>query len=386
MAQSPSGLPPQSSMDQGSFLNGTESDWNNNISLCVSNESVTNVTLPFYYPLPYVIISVIMGVIIFTVGFLGNLLVIVVVARTKTMHSTTNCYLVSLALADCLVLISATLPHTVGMFWAANHFPYGTVCCALLTFLNYLGINASALSITAFTIERYIAICHPMKAHAMCTVSRAKKLIIGLWIFSIFYNSPWFGLTEIQVPTGDSSVLQVCTFKLDRGRYAAYYFVDLVLFYIIPLAVTAVLYCLIGRILFLSTNRGLAADSIKRNTMKERVNKDRTSFKQDMTRSRIQVLKMLIVVVVLFALLWLPYRALVVYNSVAAVRFDSIWFLMFCRHLISVNSAINPIIYNIMSTKFREAFRKACIACYGCCAPNTTGTTLLQHTTCMTSL
>lgn len=73
-----------------------------------------------------------------------------------------------------------------------------------------------------------------------------------------------------------------------------------------------------------------------------------------------QITKMLLVVVVLFALLWLPYRTLVVVNSFLNPPYHNTWFLLFCRMCIYTNSAINPIIYNLMSQKFRGAFQNFC--------------------------
>lgn len=69
---------------------------------------------------------------------------------------------------------------------------------------------------------------------------------------------------------------------------------------------------------------------------------------------------MLAVVVILFALLWMPYRTLVVVNSFLKVTYEDTWFVLFCRLCIYLNSAINPVIYNAMSQKFRAAFRKLC--------------------------
>lgn len=66
---------------------------------------------------------------------------------------------------------------------------------------------------------------------------------------------------------------------------------------------------------------------------------------------------MLAVVVILFALLWMPYRTLVLINSFVTTPYLDAWFLLFCRICIYANSAINPIIYNVMSQKFRSAFR-----------------------------
>ena len=73
-----------------------------------------------------------------------------------------------------------------------------------------------------------------------------------------------------------------------------------------------------------------------------------------------QIIKMLVVVVVLFALLWMPYRTLVVVNSFIDPPYHNSWFLLFCRMCIYTNSAVNPIIYNLMSQKFRVAFKKLC--------------------------
>lgn len=72
----------------------------------------------------------------------------------------------------------------------------------------------------------------------------------------------------------------------------------------------------------------------------------------------LQVTKMLAVVVVLFATLWMPYRTLVVVNSFLDPAYLDSWFVLFCRICIYLNSAINPVIYNAMSQKFRAAFHK----------------------------
>jgi len=65
---------------------------------------------------------------------------------------------------------------------------------------------------------------------------------------------------------------------------------------------------------------------------------------------------MLAIVVAMFAVLWLPYRAYVVYNSFARERYENLWFLLVCRLMVYVNSAVNPLLYNAMSVKFRRAF------------------------------
>lgn len=65
-------------------------------------------------------------------------------------------------------------------------------------------------------------------------------------------------------------------------------------------------------------------------------------------------------VVLLFAVLWTPYRTLVLLNSFLAQPFLDPWVLLFCRTCVYTNSAINPVIYSLMSQKFRAAFLKLC--------------------------
>ncbi len=47
-----------------------------------------------YYSFDYAVVGTLFQSIIFVVGVLGNVLVCTVVRRTRSMHSTTNCYLV----------------------------------------------------------------------------------------------------------------------------------------------------------------------------------------------------------------------------------------------------------------------------------------------------
>ncbi len=102
----------------------------------------------------------------------------------------------SLAFADTITLVSSVPQEVLSYHILGDQWVWGSVGCTTMIYLQYLGIDASALSLTAFTIERYIAICHPMKSKSICTISRAKKIIAGCWLFAIVYCSPWLRLTQ----------------------------------------------------------------------------------------------------------------------------------------------------------------------------------------------
>lgn len=67
---------------------------------------------------------------------------------------------------------------------------------------------------------------------------------------------------------------------------------------------------------------------------------------------------MMTVVVSLFALLWMPYRTLVVVNSLLSKPYVDRGLLLFCRLCIYLNSAINPFVYSAWSPKFSGATSK----------------------------
>ncbi|KAM9340349.1 thyrotropin-releasing hormone receptor b [Symphorus nematophorus] len=315
------------------------------------------------YSIQYKVISSSLLFLICALGIVGNIMVILVVLTTKHMRTPTNCYLVSLAVADLMVLTAAGLPTiTDSIFgsWVFGH--YGCLC---ITYFQYLGINASSCSITAFTIERYIAICHPIKAQFLCTLSRAKKIILFVWVFTSLYCVMWFYLSDLQQLVYDNITIITCGYRVSRKFYLPIYFFDFGVFFVLPLLLSAVLYGLIARILFLNPLPSDPKDKKKNGHNNNHNINNRASCKNSRhssstATSRRQVTKMLAVVVILFATLWMPYRTLVVVNSFLDQAYLDSWFLLFCRICIYLNSAINPVIYNAMSQKFRAAFRKIC--------------------------
>ena len=62
---------------------------------------------PEYYGFLFGWIGTVCQSSVFLVGLVGNLVVVVTVRGTKSLHTTTNCYLVSLAISDLITLVSS---------------------------------------------------------------------------------------------------------------------------------------------------------------------------------------------------------------------------------------------------------------------------------------
>ncbi|XP_067392208.1 thyrotropin-releasing hormone receptor [Emydura macquarii macquarii] len=336
-------------------MENSTGDEQNQTGLLPSQEVIT---------IDYQVVTILLVLLICGLGIVGNIMVVLVVLRTKHMRTPTNCYLVSLAVADLMVLVAAGLPNITESLYGS--WVYGYVGCLCITYLQYLGINASSCSITAFTVERYIAICHPIKAQFLCTFSRAKKIIIFVWAFTSIYCTLWFFLLDLNTIVYKDTIIVSCGYKVSRSYYSPIYMMDFGIFYVVPMILATVLYGLIARILFLNPIPSDPKENPK--TWRNNSTHQNKTMNSKMTNrcfnstiaSRRQVTKMLAVVVILFAFLWMPYRTLVVVNSFLSNPFQENWFLLFCRICIYLNSAINPVIYNLMSQKFRASFKKLC--------------------------
>lgn len=193
------------------------------------------------------VVSILLIIVICVLGIIGNI-VAVVMAITQHVKTTTNFYLGSLAVADLIVLTSAGIPATTMVTF--GYWVYGRYACPIITTFQYLGINTSPVFVAVITIERYITICHPGKAQALCTIPRAKKLIALLWTVTALYSAMWLYLADVEEVVSANKTYVVCGYRVQRESYSPIYLVDFCVFYAGPLLLMTVLYSLIAKALY----------------------------------------------------------------------------------------------------------------------------------------
>ncbi|XP_015603568.1 neuromedin-U receptor 1 [Cephus cinctus] len=324
---------------------------------------------PLYVVIPISVIYV----AIFLTGIVGNVSTCIVIARNKSMHTATNYYLFSLAISDLLLLVSG-LPAEIYLVWSKYRYVFGEVFCVLRGLAAEMSTNATVLTITAFTIERYVAICHPFLSQTMSKLSRAIKLILLIWVIAASFAIPQalqFGI--VTGPTEDSDYL-MCTFKTEIIQHS--FELSTFLFFVVPMVLITVLYVLIG--LKLHQSNMMKSDSGKSYVARKSYGKSRhrdRNCRHHAGKSSRRVLKMLVAVVLAFFICWAPFhvqRLIAIYgtNSADHINSNSPWmeflYLLFTYVsgvLYYVSTTINPILYNIMSNKFREAFMETLARC-----------------------
>lgn len=239
----------------------------------------------------YIVIPVtIVYISIFLTGTIGNVSTCVVIARNKSMHTATNYYLFSLAVSDLLLLISG-LPAEVYLVWSKYPYIFGEEFCILRGLAAEFSTNASVLTITAFTAERYVAICHPFLSHTMSKLSRAIKLILIIWLVALCFAIPQavqFGIVRHPDISPD---LVVCTLKTIVIKHS--FELSTLLFFLVPMTLITVLYIMIGVKLKKSNmmkKRNMRNQGIRGNNETKRKKYD---CRQQTGKSSRRVLKML---------------------------------------------------------------------------------------------
>jgi len=137
-------------------------------------------------------LSGIILLIICILGLISNVLVMYVLTR-RSMKSSTNCFLLALAIFDSLVLICTTLLVCLKPLSLVYQ---ELVHAYVVVYVYPLALIAQTCVIwitVSFTVERYIAVRNPLKASSLCTVKRARITTFCVVIFSMVYNfSRWF--------------------------------------------------------------------------------------------------------------------------------------------------------------------------------------------------
>ncbi|XP_074033554.1 neuromedin-U receptor 2-like [Leptinotarsa decemlineata] len=331
-----------------------------------TNTSGTIDLYPFEIVLPFTIIYV----IIFIVGVIGNISTCVVIAKNKPMQTATNYYLFSLACSDMLLLVSG-LPPEMYRIWSPDHYIFGEATCMIQGLTAETSANATVLTITAFTVERYVAICHPFIAHTWSKPSRAVRIIIATWIISLGLAIPQaiqFGVSE-EIENG--VLVSHCTVINNFVEHA--FEISTFIIFVGPMILITVLYVLIGIQLWKSKNIGpvRSRSSVRKGEAEEFGRKSASANNAAQKR----VVNMLIAVVVAFFICWAPFhtqRLLAVYLSTASEEiqqmfFDFYLYLMYTSGVLYfVSTCVNPVLYHIMSNKFRKAFKNTFLEVCGC--------------------
>jgi len=293
---------------------------------------------------------------VFGIALVGNTLVIAVHAIVKNnnvnnrMKTASNYFLVNMAVADLMATVF-NLPVEVTTvilgrpIWLVSGL-LGLVLCRFHGFCWFQAVNVSTGSLSAIAIDRFLLVFYPYKR--IITPRAAKAIIVSIWLASSVFTFPLFVVYHIKI----ENEVEICYPKFDDSNSTQVYLIpNFVAFVATPLAIMIILY---------------PALSVKLWLKKPVVNQMSQSHHRDEKMNR-KVTVMLIVIVLTFALCWLPYWISNFYcHTIKSNPVCLGYRLHFVTKFLGFsNSASNPCIYFAFSESFRQGVKELCQRFHG---------------------
>ncbi|XP_073331787.1 trace amine-associated receptor 13c-like [Pagrus major] len=266
-----------------------------------------------------------------------NLLVIISISHFVQLHTPTNLLLLSLAISDLLVgllVMPCDMLRFIETCWLL-----GDLMCTLSYIIGFTLNSASVGNMVLISIDRYVAICHPLQYPNKITRSRVEVCVCVCWACSLLYN----GLIvkdHLRWPDRHNSCHEECLVVMNYVSGT----IDLVFMFIGPCSVIIVLYM---RVFIVAVSQARAMQShvtvIAGGTVTVTAKK-----------SEKKAARTLGIVILVFLMTFCPFY----YPSLAGQDISnstSYWVIV--SWLLFFNSCLNPLIYAFFYPWFRKAIK-----------------------------
>ncbi|KAK2091020.1 C-C chemokine receptor type 5 [Saguinus oedipus] len=286
---------------------------------------------------------------VFLFGFVGNMLVVLILINCKRPKSMTDIYLLNLAISDLIFLF--TVP-----FWAhyaAGQWDFGNTMCQFLTGLYFIGFFSGIFFIILLTIDRYLAIVHAVFALKARTVTFGVVTSVITWLVAVFASLPGIIFTRSQ----KEGYHYTCSPHYPFGQYQFWKNFEtlkmVILGLVLPLLIMVICYSGILKTLLRCRNE----------------------------KKRHRAVRLIFTIMIVYFLFWAPYNIVLLLNTYqeffglnncsSSNRLDQA--MQVTETLGMTHCCVNPIIYAFVGEKFRNYlvvfFQKHIAKCFcECCS------------------
>ncbi|KAK7507880.1 hypothetical protein BaRGS_00000845 [Batillaria attramentaria] len=288
-----------------------------------------------------IIVPTVFGVI-FLLGLLGNTLVILVVVSDKNMRNTTNILILALAVADLLFIVFC-VPFTAVQY-AMSVWPFGSVWCKMVQYLVFVSAYLSVYTLVLMSLDRYLAVAHAIRSMSIRNERNTWLAVALTWVVIVGGHVPLLLQYDVHHYSYYGENRSACLNKkhvVDKTNGRIFYSCFLAFGYVIPLGAVCLMYGLMLKRLHGSAPGG--------------------SQSQESVRTKRRVTKMVVIIVMIFAVCWLPIQIILLLQKLDMYPMDQIPFVglqLASNCLAYMNSCVNPFLYAFLSENFRRSFRK----------------------------
>ncbi|XP_077988643.1 somatostatin receptor type 2-like [Glandiceps talaboti] len=276
----------------------------------------------------HVFIPIINGVICFS-GLIGNGIVIYLILRRPSMKTVPNMYILNLASADFLFLLDLIF---LTIEYVIKDWIFGAVMCKIVIGIDGMNMFTGIFTLTAMTVDRYLAIVHAIWSKNHRTVLQARVVCILLWLISIAVTIPLWMYATLRSREGITS----CNTRGPPWVEKLFALYSFAIGFMLPIIVISICYTRI--LVYLARNSKMS--------------------KPQSSKSKIgRVSLMILMAVLVFVICWLPFWTIRVYllteePTSSSMALQIVYYLSQC--LTYANSSLNPLVYAYFKRDFRR--------------------------------
>ena len=289
----------------------------------------------------------------FLVSVMGNSLVIYVITKHRSMRTSTNCFIMNLAICDLLITAFQTPLFINRLYTGGTWFEgtLGTIICKVTAFGISVLVYCSVFNLVAIALDRFLALARPLK-HKLASKWLVKIGIPVVWLISSLLSINSVLVAKIQNYSEDRAPDCI---KSEHSYPEEYISVS----------------CIAGSFVVLIVLYSIICHRLCRRNIPGEVSNNQLALA---IRTARKVTILMISVVIVFFVSWAPALVVVVANlfdtesAINILIFKKYPILLIVSYwLILNNSASNPCLYFIFIERFRQSLKTAFLRCR---APN----------------
>ncbi|XP_045835561.1 neurotensin receptor type 2 [Meles meles] len=324
--------------------------------------------------------------LIFALGTAGNALSVHVVLKGRAgPPGRLRYHVLSLALSGLLLLLVSVPMELYNFVWFHYPWVFGDLGCRAYYFVRELCAYTTVLSVAGLSAERCLAVCQPLRARRLLSPRRTRRLLSLIWAVSLGLALPMAIIMgqkyELETAGGEPEpASRVCTVLVSRATLQVFIQVNVLVSFVLPLALTAFLngVTVSHLVALCSQVPSTSAPASPTPSHMELTSEERTTLPpggraslvrhKDSGRLRrlqhsVQVLRAIVGV---YVVCWMPYHVRrLMYCYISDDRWTGAlynfyhYFYLVTNTLFYVSSAVTPVLYNVVSSSFRKLFLKA---------------------------
>ncbi|XP_070552384.1 neuromedin-U receptor 2-like [Ptychodera flava] len=280
------------------------------------------------------------------VGIGGNLLVCIVFLKIRKLRTLTNYLIVHQAAIDLITSILLVLYYLGPQFVYTADSVAGEILCRLWksAYLLWTCFLASSFNLVVITFERYYAIIYPLHHATMFTNTRVAIILAAEWLVAAIFKS--FNIYTQHFDRGHCKAAKMWV-SAEFGNFVGVS--NVFAQYLVPLAVMSVAY---ARCIIALSQKSLTDVAVVNSQDREAAQRDNS-----MKRASNNVLRMLVIVFVAYALCWgIPQLTFLAFCLGVSVDFGGVFYNVGVV-IGFLNTSINPFIYALKYRQFQRGVR-----------------------------